>query len=337
MNDEYYMQICLELAAKGYPNALPNPMVGCVIVHQNKIIGQGYHQKFGKEHAEVNAIARVENKNFLKESTLYVNLEPCSHFGKTPPCSDLIIKSKLKKVVIGYIDTFDKVNGKGIEKMKKAGIEVVTNVLEQDCISLNKRFYTFHNKKRPYIILKWAESKDGFIAPKNQNGPFWMTNNLSKRLVHKWRSIESAILVGKNTIIKDNPLLTNRYYDGPNPIRLVIDKDASLSQDYNIFNDHALTYVICQKQTQYHHLNINFENFFDQLFSSLYHKNISSLIVEGGRKTLEQFINSNNWDEARVFKTDKVLKNGVSAPKFNQTPSLSENIGNDTLSYFLNT
>lgn len=288
MTDNFYIQKCLELAAKGYPDALPNPMVGCVIVLNNKIIGKGYHQKFGYEHAEVHAINSVKDKSSLQDATLYVNLEPCSHFGKTPPCSDFIIENKLKKVVIGYVDTHSKVNGKGIEKLKNAGIEVITNVLAEDCISFNKRFYTFHNKKRPYIILKWAESQDGFIAPKDQKKSFWMTGNLAKRLVHQWRSIESGILIGKNTAVKDNPLLTNRYHLGNSPIRFVIDKNLSLSSDLNIFNEDAPTFTICKSKKKKNHIEVNFDLFIEDLITKLHQMNIYSLIVEGGRNTIRR-------------------------------------------------
>ena len=204
------MQRCLKLALKGLGNVSSNPMVGCVIVHDNKIIGEGFHQKYGSPHAEVNAIDSVKNKSLLSKSTLYVNLEPCSHFGKTPPCCNLIIEKKIPNVVIGCLDTFSKVSGKGAQRMKDANIKVDIGCLENKCRKLNKRFFTFHEKNRPYIILKWAESKDGYIAPKNQNKPFWMTCNKSKKLVHKWRTEEDAILVGRATVEKDNPLLTSR-------------------------------------------------------------------------------------------------------------------------------
>ena len=336
MTDEFYMQKCLELAAKGYPLALPNPMVGCVIVYQGAIIGEGYHQEFGKAHAEVNAINSVKDQSKLEQSTLYVNLEPCAHFGKTPPCADLIIKSKIKKVVIGALDSFSEVNGKGIEKIKEAGIEVIVNVLKEDCISLNRRFYTFHNDKRPYIILKWAKSSDGFIAPLNQETPFWMTCVESKNLVHQWRAIETGILVGRNTVIKDNPLLTSRIDGLKNPIRFVIDKTSSLPKSLNIFNDDASTYVLCQEKNNENELEINFDDFITSLLNQLYQLKIHSIIIEGGLKTLQQFINTNCWDEARVFESDIRLKEGISSPKFHFEPQLSEQIGVDKLSYFFN-
>jgi diaminohydroxyphosphoribosylaminopyrimidine deaminase/5-amino-6-(5-phosphoribosylamino)uracil reductase len=336
MTDEFYIQKCLELAAKGYPQALPNPLVGCVIVYQDSIIGEGYHQEFGKAHAEVNAINSVKDKTKLEQSTLYVNLEPCAHYGKTPPCADLIIKSKFQKVVIGALDSFSEVNGKGIEKIKEAGIEVKVNILKEDCISLNRRFYTFHKDKRPYIILKWAKSSDGFIAPSNQETPFWMTSVESKNLVHQWRAIETGILIGKNTAIKDNPLLTSRIAGLKNPIRFVIDKTSSLPKSLNIFNDEATTYVLCQQKINENELEINFDDFIASLLNQLYELKIHSIIIEGGLITLQQFINTNYWDEARVFVSDIQLKEGISSPKFNYEPELIEQIGADKLSYFFN-
>ena len=242
-NHDYFMQKCLDLAAKAFPNNIPNPMVGCIIIYDNKIIGKGYHKKFGEKHAEVNAIESIKNKKLLLKSTLYVNLEPCSHFGKTPPCVNMIIKYKIPNVVIGCVDSNSKVSGQGIQKLKDAGINVTLGILEEKSRDLNKRFFTFHEKKRPYIILKWAKSKDGMIAPKNQNSSFWMTSKESKKLVHKWRSEEQAILVGKNTVIKDDPQLTVRELKGDNPVRIIIDKKLQISQDKKIFNKDASTII----------------------------------------------------------------------------------------------
>lgn len=336
MTDEFYMRKCLELAAQGYPLALPNPMVGCVIVLDGNIIGQGYHKQFGQDHAEVNAINSVKDKSKLKQATLYVNLEPCAHFGKTPPCADLIVENKLKRVVIGALDSFSEVNGKGIDKIKQAGIEVKVNILQDDCKSLNRRFYTFHKDKRPYVILKWAQSSDGFIAPKDQESPFWMTCVESKNLVHQWRAAETGILIGKNTAIKDNPLLTSRVPESRNPIRFVIDKSSSLPKKLNVFNDEAISYTLCQKKSNKYDLEVNFDNFIISLMEQLHKLEIHSIIIEGGTTTLQQFINSNCWDEARVFQSDILLKDGVMSPVFNQEPALTEMIGIDTLSYFFN-
>ncbi len=313
------MNRCLELASKGLENVSPNPMVGSVIVHENKIIGEGYHKEYGKEHAEVNAIASVKNKSLLKYSTLYVNLEPCAHFGKTPPCSDLIIEHKIPKVVIGCVDTFSDVNGKGILKMEKAGIEINIGVLEKESQELNKRFFTFHEKKRPYIILKWAESKDGFIAPKDQIAPFWMTSSNSKKLVHQFRAEEDAILVGRVTAEKDNPSLTVREIKGQNPTRIIIDKDLKLSKKLILFNNEAKTIIfntqITKKINSNYYIKIDYSNMINNILHQLYKQNIQSLIVEGGTKTLQSFIDENLWDEARIFTANKTLIEGVKAPR----------------------
>ena len=313
------MNRCLELATKGLENVSPNPMVGSVIVHENKIIGEGYHKEFGKEHAEVNAIASVKNKSLLKYSTLYVNLEPCAHFGKTPPCSNLIIEHKIPKVVIGCVDTFSDVNGKGILKMEKAGIEINIGVLEKESQELNKRFFTFHEKKRPYIILKWAESKDGFIAPKNQIAPFWMTSSDSKKLVHQFRAEEDAILIGRVTVEKDNPSLTVREIRGENPIRIVIDKDLKLSKKLIIFNNEAKTIIfntqITKQLNSNYYIKINYRNMINNILHELYKQNIQSLIIEGGAKTLQSFIDQELWDEARIFTANKTLIEGVKSPR----------------------
>ena len=312
------MQRCIELASKAMGCVSPNPMVGSVIVYNNKIIGEGYHEKYGSHHAEVNAINSVKDKSLLFKSTLYVNLEPCAHFGKTPPCSDLIIQNKIPEVVIGCVDTFSEVSGKGIERMRSVGIDVKVGVLENESRELNKRFFTFHEEKRPYIILKWAESKDGFIAPKNQTKPFWMTSSESKKLAHKWRAQEDAILVGRITAEKDNPSLTVREVEGSNPIRIVIDKDLKLSADFNLFNNDAKTIVFNQLKSEENNSNnyikINFHNLTKNILQELHKQNIQSIIIEGGTKTLQSFIDKNLWDEARIFTTNKTLTEGVKPP-----------------------
>lgn len=317
-NEEFFMQRCIELASKAMGCASPNPMVGSVIVYNNKIIGEGYHEKYGSHHAEVNAINSVKDKSLLFKSTLYVNLEPCAHFGKTPPCSDLIIQNKIPEVVIGCVDTFSEVSGKGIERMRSVGIDVKVGVLENESRELNKRFFTFHEKKRPYIILKWAESKDGFIAPKNQTKPFWMTSSESKKLAHKWRAEEDAILVGRITAEKDNPSLTVREVEGSNPIRIIIDKDLKLSADFNLFNNDAKTIVFNQLKSEENNSNnyikINFNNLTKNILQELHKQNIQSIIIEGGTKTLQSFIDKNLWDEARIFTTKKTLTEGVKPP-----------------------
>ena len=332
---DYFMQKCLDLAAKAFPNNIPNPMVGCIIIYDNKIIGKGYHKKFGEKHAEVNAIESIKNKKLLLKSTLYVNLEPCSHFGKTPPCVNMIIKYKIPNVVIGCVDSNSKVSGQGIQKLKDAGINVTLGILEEKSRDLNKRFFTFHEKKRPYVILKWAKSKDGMIAPKNQNGSFWMTSKESKKLVHKWRSQEQAILVGKNTVIKDDPQLTVREIKGNNPIRIIIDKKLQISQDKKIFNNDALTIifneVINKEVNSTKFLQISFDNLIDNILLYLFKAGIQSIIIEGGQKTLKSFIDINKWDEARIFTTKKILNEGLISPKLVNLKGEKKQIGDDTI------
>lgn len=325
------MQKCLDLAVKGKANVAPNPMVGCVIVFEDKIIGQGFHELFGQAHAEVNAIKSVINKSLLPLSTLYVNLEPCAHFGKTPPCASLIIEHKIPKVVIGCIDTFSKVSGKGIAMMQTKNIDVISGVLEKECRDLNKRFFTFHEQKRPYIILKWASSSDGYIAPKEQNDTFWMTSIQSKKRVHQWRSEEMGILVGTKTAINDNPSLTVRDVEGKNPIRFVLDKNLRLANDLTLFNKEAKTFIFTKNATEKNHLQTDFTNLTQSICNELYQKGIQSIIIEGGRQTLQSFIDANLWDEARVFTAPIKLKDGIKAPDFNQQYSQHEQIANDHL------
>lgn len=332
-NEAFFMQRCIELASKAMGCASPNPMVGSVIVYNNKIIGEGYHEKYGYHHAEVNAINSVKDKSLLSKSTLYVNLEPCAHFGKTPPCSDLIIQNKIPEVVIGCVDTFSEVSGKGIERMRSVGIDVKVGVLENESRELNKRFFTFHEKKRPYIILKWAESKDGFIAPKNQTKPFWMTSSESKKLAHKWRAQEDAILVGRITAEKDNPSLTVREVEGSNPVRIIIDKDLKLSADFNLFNNDAKTIVFNQLKSEENNSNnyikINFNNLTKNILKELHKQNIQSIIIEGGTITLQSFIDNNLWDEARIFTTNKTLTEGVKPPAIEGEIISEDEIGGD--------
>ncbi len=339
-NREIFMKKCLELAKKGMGYVSPNPMVGCVVVFNDEIIGEGYHNLFGNAHAEVNAIENVKDKSLLKNATLYVNLEPCVHFGKTPPCSDLIIKHKIPKVVIGSVDSFSEVAGKGIEEMQNSGIEVIVGVLEKESRELNKRFFTFHEKKRSYVILKWAESIDGFIAPKNQTVPFWMTSNESKKLVHQWRSEEDAILVGRITAEKDNPSLTVREAEVNNPIRIVIDKDLKLSTDLNLFNTEAKTLIFnsiksVEKDTN-KFIKIDFNNLIESILQELYKQNIQSVIIEGGSKTLQSFIDTNMWDEARIFTTNKTLAKGVKSPTIEGEIISEDKIGEDELEILCN-
>ncbi len=329
---ETYIKRCLEIAKNGLGTTRPNPMVGSVIVYNNTIIGEGYTSTYGGNHAEVNAINNVKNKSLLKEATIYVTLEPCSHFGKTPPCSDLIIKHQIPNVVIGCIDDNTQVAGKGIEKLKKAGCKVIVGILENECKKHHKRFFTFHNKKRPYIILKWAETADGFIAPesKNEQKPVWITNTYSRQLVHKWRTEEQAILVGTNTVLQDNPSLTARDWKGENPIRIVIDKEEKLSENFSIFNKESETIIISKS-------NIDFTKpIAQQICEVLLKKDINSVIIEGGAKTLQTFINENLWDEARIFIGANKFEKGIKTPKFSGKLISEEKIMNDTLKTYTN-
>ena len=335
------MKRCLDLAYRGCGNVATNPMVGSVIVYNDKIIGEGYHEKYGSNHAEVNAIANVNDKGLLSKSTLYVNLEPCAHFGKTPPCSDLIIRCKIPKVVIGCIDIFSEVSGKGIAMMRNANIEVVVGVLEKESRDLNKKFFSFHEKKRPYIILKWARSKDGFIAPHNQSGAFWMTSYQSKKLVHQWRAAEDAILIGRVTAQKDNPTLTVREVAGNNPVRIVIDKELKLRNELNLFNDDATTIIFNAYKSEHSSclklIKIDFNNgLLENILHELYKLNIQSVIVEGGAITLKSFINENIWDEARIFTVKNNLFDGVKSPDLRSELIENQKVGNDYLEIIKN-
>jgi len=340
MTHEHFMQRCFELAQQGLGSVAPNPMVGSVIVHEEKIIGEGYHQKFGAPHAEVNAINSVTNNELLKSSTLYVNLEPCSHHGKTPPCADLIIEKQIPKVVICNTDPNPLVAGNGIEKLNNAGIEVVTGVLEKEGLELNKRFFTFHTKHRPYIILKWAQSSDGFFT-KGNDKQYWITGELAKKIVHRWRSEEQAILVGGNTSLVDNPQLNNRYFDKEKqPARIVIDKDLTLPETLNVFDNGIKTIVfnaVTEKsEDSITYVKIPFQNLPDEICKALYKLNIQSVIIEGGAKTLQLFINNNLWDEARIFTGNVKFENGIYAPAIDGIFISNDKIGDDSLTFFRN-
>ena len=307
-------------------------MVGCIIVVEDTIIAEGYTSPYGGAHAEVNAIQSVKDPQLLEKATLYVTLEPCAHFGKTPPCSDLIIAHKIPRVVIGCLDEHEKVCGKGISKLKSAGCEVILGVLESECKTHHKRFFTFHKKKRPYIILKWAESKDGFIAPlkKLKNKPVWISNMYSRQLVHQWRSEEQAILVGANTVTQDNPSLTTRDIKGKNPIRIVIDIQNSLPKSSQVFNSEAKTITLTNNEID---SSIPLAK---QICTALYLNNISSVIVEGGKKTLQTFIDEQLWDEARIFSSNENLKTGVRKPQLKGKLVNEIKIKSDTLKTMLN-
>jgi diaminohydroxyphosphoribosylaminopyrimidine deaminase/5-amino-6-(5-phosphoribosylamino)uracil reductase len=319
MTDEFYIKRCIELAKKATGKTYPNPLVGSVIVHNGKIIGEGFHQKAGENHAEINAINSVENPELLPESTIYVSLEPCAHFGKTPPCSLKIKEIGFKKVVIGAMDSHDKVNGKGKKILMDAGIETISGILEDECRELNKRFFTYHEKKRPYIILKWAESNDGFIDKDFK--PTKISNELASQFVHQIRSEEHAILVGTQTALNDNPSLTTRLIEGRNPVRILIDFELKVPKDFKIYNNEAPTLVFNQEKDSEEEnikfIKISKENFLEELMQKLYENQIQSVLIEGGSKTLQTFIDANLWDETIIIKNKNLtLENGTKAPKF---------------------
>lgn len=332
------MKRCLVLAEKALGNTYPNPLVGAVVVYQNKIIGEGWHQRAGEAHAEVHAIRSVTDKSLLAESTLYVNLEPCSHFGKTPPCADLIVQHKIKQVVIASIDPNPRVAGRGIEKLKKAGVEVLVDVLKEEAEFLNRRFYTFHRKKRPYIILKWAQTQDGFIAPlkKDSKIPFWISNTLSRQKTHQWRSEEASILVGVQTVIMDNPQLTTRAWPGNNPLRLILDPSDRIPDEATVLNDDLPTILFNRVQSG-RLLKQNKEQVIlspltlEALMKFCHKRTILSLFIEGGQKTLTHFIENHLWDEARVFISEKKLENGIQSPQFESPVSEIEKLNKNTL------
>ncbi len=340
---EFYINRCLELAKNGLGTTYPNPMVGSVIVYDSKIIGEGWHRKSGEPHAEVNAINSVKDKSLLSKSTIYVSLEPCSYFGKTPPCCDLIIQHKIPNVVVGTVDPNYKVAGTGIKRLIENGCHVTVGILEEECNELNKRFFTFHHKKRPYIILKWAESLDGFIAPltKEKQEPVWISNPYSRQLAHKWRSIEQAILVGTQTVLDDNPKLNVRDWTGKNPIRIILDRTGKINEDYFVKDDKTKTIIITEQENLTFDENRIYESiiFDKQLTEKIadisYKYDIQSIIIEGGKQTLQTFIDDNLWDEARVFIGNVSLNEGIKAPRLNGI-SKTTKIKDDQLKLFLN-
>ncbi|WP_115814443.1 bifunctional diaminohydroxyphosphoribosylaminopyrimidine deaminase/5-amino-6-(5-phosphoribosylamino)uracil reductase RibD [Flavobacterium aquicola] len=341
---EKYMSRCIALAKNGLGTTYSNPMVGSVIVYDGKIIGEGWHKKAGEPHAEVNAVNSVQDKSLLSKATIYVSLEPCSHFGKTPPCCDLIIKNKIPNVVVGTVDPFSEVSGNGIKKLIEAGIHVTVGILEEECNELNKRFFTFHQKKRPYIILKWAQSQDDFIAPleKLEKKPVWITNTYSRQLVHKWRTEEQAILVGTQTVLDDNPKLNARDWYGNNPVRLVLDQNSRIPKGNAVFDNQARTIVFTNSQNTIPEENTTFEridfkqNIASQIADSLYKNNIQSVIIEGGLRTLQTFIDADLWDEARVFRGNINLGKGIQAPLLPKTNSEKHLIERDELTILRN-
>lgn len=327
---EKYIKRCIQIAKNGWGTTAPNPMVGCVIIHNHKIIAEGFTSPYGGPHAEVNAINAVKDKSLLSTSTLYVTLEPCSHFGKTPPCSDLITQYKIPKVVIGCIDSHSKVAGKGIAKLQISGCEVIVGVLEKECLEHHKRFFTFHNKKRPYIILKWAQTSDGFIAPltRNEQKPVWITNPLSRQLVHFWRTREQAILVGTKTVLEDNPSLTSRDWTGNNPIRVVLDRTEKLNKSLSVFDSQANTITLTEKDMDFT------KDIAQQIADKLYEQEITSVIIEGGTKTLQTFIDSDLWDEARIFIGTTRFQSGIKGPKFSGDLKTNQRILDDCLNIY---
>lgn len=340
---EQYMQRCIELARKGAGLVAPNPMVGAVLVHDGVIIGEGWHQQYGEAHAEVNCLGQaIQNgqTDKFQNSTLYVSLEPCAHFGKTPPCSDLIIKHKIPKVVIGCRDPFKEVDGKGIEKLKAAGVEVIVDVLKDECIDLNKRFFTFHQLQRPYVILKWAQTKNGIMASSSSER-LLISNEMTNRLVHQWRSEEASILVGTNTALLDDPQLSNRYWPGKQPVRLVLDKQLRLPDTLKLFNDEARTIIFNSIKSseggnvQYHQLPADAETI-PALLNALYQLNINSVIIEGGAQLLQSFIAAGLWDEARVITNEQLtVAEGLAAPQLTNALQAAEQlIGTDRIVYY---
>lgn len=329
------MKRCIELAKNGLREAMPNPSVGAVIVYEDRIIGEGYTSAYGGAHAEVNAIASVKDPSLLKKSTLYVSLEPCSHFGKTPPCCDLIIKNEIPMIVVGTVDPNPKVAGEGIQRIIDSGKEVVVGVLEKECIEANRRFFTFHTKKRPYVILKWAESSDGFIAPsdslrKNEKKPYWISNEFSRQLVHKWRSEEQAILVGTQTVIDDNPKLNVRDWFGKNPVKIVLDQNNRIPKENYIFDSQSKIIVLSSNEIDFN------TKIGAQIVRLLFENDIQSVIIEGGKKTLQTFIDENIWDEARVFRGVIEFKTGIKAPDLEAKLILKTAVLNDELLIFMN-
>jgi diaminohydroxyphosphoribosylaminopyrimidine deaminase/5-amino-6-(5-phosphoribosylamino)uracil reductase len=356
MEHEIYMQRCLELAKNGLRATMPNPSVGAVLVYNGRIIGEGHTSAYGGPHGEVNCINSVTqaDKHLIPDATLYVSLEPCSHYGKTPPCCDLIIRHQIKNIVIGTADPFEKVSGNGIKKLKEAGKNIIVGVLEKECRESNKRFFTFHEHKRPYVILKWAESADGYLSPNRSldistdgfsenKKPVWITNKYSRQLVHKWRTAETAILVGTQTVLDDNPQLDVRDWTGPNPVRIVLDRTGKISDSYFVKNLKIKTIVLIEQTNLTNLDNLVYENVtFDSrlpqaILDVLYRHNILSVIIEGGGQTLQTFIDANLWDEARVFKGTNVFGGGTKAPQLaNTTTVTTQSVLNDQFLIFTN-
>jgi diaminohydroxyphosphoribosylaminopyrimidine deaminase/5-amino-6-(5-phosphoribosylamino)uracil reductase len=337
--DEKYHLRTLQLALNGLGRVAPNPMVGSVIVLDDKIIGEGYHQEFGGPHAEVNAIASVKDESLLRKATLYVNLEPCAHYGKTPPCAELIIKKQIPNIVIGQLDPFPAVSGKGMQMLLNAGINAIVGNHVEQCRFINRRFLTFHEQKRPFYILKWAQTIDGYIdiarTTDTPQAPTWITDEHTRILVHKWRSEEQAILIGTNTALFDNPRLNTRDFYGKNPIRLVLDRQLRLPNSLHVFDKSVKTFVFTEKQKKdeenLEYIQIDFSKLLEELSAFCYEKQIQSVIVEGGARLLNTFIQQNLWNEARVFVGNTSFGKGIAAPSMNSMPASIENLPNSML------
>ena len=334
-----FMQRALELAEMGRGHVSPNPMVGCVIVHNGQIIGEGWHRKYGEAHAEVNAINSIKDDSLLPESTVYVTLEPCAHHGKTPPCADLLVEKNVKRVVIGGIDSNPLVGGKGIERLEEAGIQVVANLYDKQVREHNVRFFTSIEKQRPFVILKWAQTADGYVARENFDSK-WISNEQSRSLVHQWRAEEDAILVGKNTAKYDNPTLNVRSWSGKDPLRLVIDLNLELSSDLKLFDGSIPTVIYNTKQSleqgQLIYQQVDSENLVAEILKDLHNRKIQSVIIEGGAATLATFINTGLWDEARIFTSKTQFKNGIKAPLITGKLVGSEDVAGDQLEIYRN-
>jgi len=332
--DEVFMRRAMELAVLGRGHVSPNPMVGSVIVYDGKIIGEGWHKKYGDAHAEVNAVNDVDDKDLLSKSTVYVNLEPCSHVGKTPPCADMLIARGVKKVVVANLDSNPLVAGEGIKKLRGAGIEVITGILNKDGHELNKRFFTYVEKQRPYIILKWAETADGFIARENYDSK-WISNEHSRQLTHKWRAEEDAILVGAKTAAHDNPQLDVRDWTGRNPVRIVIDRFLKLDPRLHVFSKKQKTILYNVLKHEEHSnlslVRVDEEDFINNVIKDLFKQKIQSVIVEGGATILKLFIDAGLWDEARIFQSPRLFEKGISAPELRGKLHESHSIHSDTL------
>ncbi len=338
-SDEIYMKRALDLAKLGKGHVAPNPLVGAVVVHNDKIIGEGYHEKFGEAHAEVNAIASVKDPSLLKEATIYVTLEPCAHYGKTPPCADLLVHHQLKRVVIGCADSFEKVAGKGTQRLRDAGIDVTTFVMESECRDMNRAFFTFQEQKRPYIFLKWAQSADGFIdASSSETGKVtWISRAEVQPIVHQWRSEYQAILVGKNTVLHDNPSLTVRAVTGKNPIRIVLDRNLEIPKESKVLSDGNPTVVFntvrSENKGALHYYQLE-KLSVTAITSALWKLNIQSVLIEGGAQTLQSFIDAGVWDTACMIQGQDYLHAGTKAPDLGKTPYKTQKVFGDTLNFY---